>query len=203
MRILAAADFHGKAHRYQSFQAGIPAEQPDVAVLAGDVNGSPSFFSLLETLDVPTLVVHGNMDSLAVGERIHAIDSAIFLHNQVYCHDGFAFVGVGGASPKTVEVTPVDDITPQQLDETACDVLVTHVPPKGVKDAAMLGRHIGSDWVRQFIEKRQPRVALCGHVHEDRGHAWLNEAMVVNCTIGKGGAYTVIDLDHDISVRHE
>ncbi|MFO8132604.1 MAG: metallophosphoesterase family protein [Thermoplasmatota archaeon] len=203
MRILAAADFHGEASRYQSFQTGIPAEQPDVAVLAGDVNSNPSLFTLLESLDMPTLVVHGNMDSPAIGERIHGIGSAIFLHNQAYRYNGFSFVAVGGGSPQATDITPVDGTTPIKLDETACDVLVTHVPPKGVKDVAMLGRHIGSDWVRQFIEQRQPRVAICGHVHEDRGHAWLKDTLVVNCTIGKGGVYTVIDLDGEVTVRHE
>lgn len=203
MRILAAADFHGKGHRYESFFAGAAAMQPDIAVLAGDVNSNPALYSLLDNLDVPALVVHGNMDSMTIGARIADTDRAIFLHNRVHEQDGLSFIGLGGASPQTDRVTPVGGTETLKLDAVACDVLVTHLPPKGVKDAAMLGRHIGSDWVRAFIMERHPRIVICGHVHEDRGHAWLNDTLVVNCTVGKDGAYSVIDVGSKVAVRHE
>ena len=201
MRILAAADFHGKTGRYDAFLDGAAYVQPDIAVLAGDINTSSSLFSLLSSLDIPALVIHGNMDSIAIGDPV-AETGAIFLHNQAYHQDGLFFIGIGGSAPRTEMITVYESNELQRLDETACDILITHVPPKGVKDAAMLGRHIGSDWVRQFIEDRQPRVAICGHVHEDRGHAWLNNTMVVNCTVGKGGAYSVIEVESEISVQH-
>ncbi len=203
MRILAAADFHGKENRYDAFQAGARAEAPDIAVLAGDVNDSQSLFSLLNALDMPAVVIHGNMDSIGIGERIAGIAGVVFLHHRIIEHDGFSFVGIGGGSPRGEAVTPVDNGETRPLDEIPCDILVSHVPPRGVKDAAMLGRHIGSDWVRSFVTERQPRAVICGHVHEDRGHAWLHDTLVVNCTIGKGGAYTVIDVGSEISVRHE
>lgn len=203
MRILAAADFHGKEHRYDAFLTGARTEAPDIVVLAGDVNSSQSLFSLLDSLDTSSLVIHGNMDSIAIGERVNSVGDAIFLHNRVTDYGGLSFIGVGGGSPQPEEVTPVEGGEARPVDEMSCDILVSHVPPKGVKDAAMLGRHIGSDWVRSYVVEQQPRAVICGHVHEDRGHAWLNDTLVVNCTIGKGGAYTVIDVDSEISVRHE
>ncbi len=203
MRILAAADFHGKEHRYEAFRAGVTADTPDIAVLAGDVNDSQSFFSLLSSLDIPALIIHGNMDSVGIADRITGIDNAVFLHNRATEYNGVSFVGIGGGSPEGGMVTPVNGGDTRPIDEVSCDVLVSHVPPRGVKDAAMLGRRIGSPWIRSFIVERQPRVVLCGHVHEDRGHAWLNDTMVVNCTIGKGGAYSVVDISGEISVRHE
>ncbi len=201
MRILAAADFHGKPFRYQAVREAAAEVQPDIAVLAGDVNGSADLFRLLNKLDLPTLVVHGNMDSISIREPI-TDTGAIFLHNHAYIHDDVSFIGIGGASPQTDVVTMHGSNEQQRLDKTTCDILVTHVPPKGVKDAAMLGRHIGSDWVRTFVMEREPRLVICGHVHEDRGHAWLNRTMVVNCTIGKGGACSIIDINRDVSVRH-
>lgn len=62
------------------------------------------------------------------------------------------------------------------LDTLLCDVptpagewvFVSHAPPidSALDRLANLDFPIGSQAVRRFIEERQPRVALCGHVHE-------------------------------------
>jgi len=46
-------------------------------------------------------------------------------------------------------------------------VAVIHSPPFNTKcDVLFDGRHIGSNAVRSWIEKHQPRLALHGHIHE-------------------------------------
>jgi len=49
-------------------------------------------------------------------------------------------------------------------------VLICHSPPKDTSvDQVRPGLHAGSQAVRDFIEKHQPRYCLCGHIHEAHG----------------------------------
>jgi Icc-related predicted phosphoesterase len=46
-------------------------------------------------------------------------------------------------------------------------ILVAHCPPAGTRcDVLYDGRHAGSKAIRQWIERRQPMLALHGHIHE-------------------------------------
>ena len=48
-------------------------------------------------------------------------------------------------------------------------VLVVHSPPKGHVDASSAGDHLGSAAILAAIEAKQPRLAVCGHIHESWG----------------------------------
>jgi len=95
MRIQAAADFHGKRQRYEAFAAEAKQCLPEVVVLAGDVNGSSYFYAMLRELAVPTLIVHGNMDSINIQEGIEAC-GAQFIHRKALCINDVRIVGLGG-----------------------------------------------------------------------------------------------------------
>lgn len=46
-------------------------------------------------------------------------------------------------------------------------IYVMHAPPANCGlDVTRFGEHVGSQAMRAFIEKRQPYLTLCGHVHE-------------------------------------
>ncbi len=197
MIIQAAADFHGKESRYRAFFEGLKDNNPDVAVLAGDIDSNPSFFEFLRKAEIPVLVVHGNMDSINLKQEIEKFDNAIFLHEKVYGIGGINFVGAGGGNPMVKEVYSAVDGRWIPIRDAEIDVLVTHVPPKGVMDRMALGFHIGSKWVKEIVEENKPRLVLCGHVHEDPGYATLGKTVVVNCSIGRKGKYTLIKMDDE------
>ena len=56
-----------------------------------------------------------------------------------------------------------------------CDVLVSHVPPKGVLDKCTSGDRAGSRALLDAVSlaPHPPRLWLCGHVHEARGAQYL------------------------------
>ena len=56
--------------------------------------------------------------------------------------------------------------------------------------------HIGSKKLRRIVEEKNPDFVLCGHVHEDHGYTLLNETIIVNCSIGKKGSYTIVDTEN-------
>jgi len=48
-------------------------------------------------------------------------------------------------------------------------VLVAHNPPKNTKvDTTIMKKHVGSESIRKFIEKRQPILVISAHIHEAR-----------------------------------
>jgi len=64
-------------------------------------------------------------------------------------------------------------------------VLVLHSPPKGYLDGA---RSLGSRALLDAIERVQPRVAVCGHIHESAGEeAQVGETRLFN--LGPSGTW--------------
>ncbi|MDD5778559.1 MAG: metallophosphoesterase family protein [Candidatus Thermoplasmatota archaeon] len=200
MLIQAAADFHGKQQRYTAFREEAEHHSPHVAVLAGDVDDSPHFYRLLEQLSLPVLVVHGNMDHPGIRKRVEE-KGGIFLHGTARTLGGLRFMGLGGGKPSSETVMEGQPHEEKRMADRDVDVLVTHVPPRGSLDKTMLGTHIGSPWVRRLVEQKKPRLVICGHVHEHPGHTTTGETVVVNCSVGRTGRCTLIDIDEKIQVR--
>jgi Icc-related predicted phosphoesterase len=67
-----------------------------------------------------------------------------------------------------------------------CDILVSHSPPLNCLDNAgyVIGKgevHIGSKYLVEYIEKHQPKLVICGHVHGYGGkEARIGNTRVVN-----------------------
>lgn len=200
MRIQAAADFHGKRQRYEAFVAEAKQCLPDVVVLAGDVNGSSYFYDMLHELAVPTLVVHGNMDSASIQGNVEA-SGAQFIHRKASCINGVRIAGIGGGRPDNKTIFFPNAGKETVLSDLEIDVLVTHIPPKGSMDKSSRGTHIGSPWIRNIVEMLQPQVVICGHVHEHPGWEHLNGTVVVNCSVGRKGVCTIIDLNDRVEVK--
>ena len=60
-------------------------------------------------------------------------------------------------------------------------VLVTHAPPYGTKLDNVHGGHSGNKSIRKFIEKCQPCLLFCGHIHENSGKQdRIKKTVVVN-----------------------
>ena len=64
--------------------------------------------------------------------------------------------------------------------ETA-DILVLHSPPKGLADRTSAGQSVGSPAIHAAIERIQPRLAVCGHIHDSWGETGrIGQSEVVN-----------------------
>ena len=70
-------------------------------------------------------------------------------------------------------------------------VLVVHSPPQGHVDASSAGDHLGSVAILEAIEAKQPRLAVCGHIHESWGaSSTIGETEVHN--LGPAGTWLSI-----------
>jgi len=60
------------------------------------------------------------------------------------------------------------------------DVVVAHGPPYGHLDLTFEGKHVGSREALRYIRKHQPKLYVCGHIHEAAGEVRLGRTRVVN-----------------------
>jgi Icc-related predicted phosphoesterase len=117
------------------------------------------------------------------------------LHGSSTEIDGQTFFGLGAGIPTTPWDWSFD------MDETEAEaalagvagnsVLVVHSPPKGHCDASGDGLHLGSAAILAAIERAQPGLAVCGHIHEAWGQtSTVGRTEVIN--LGPSGRYIEI-----------
>ena len=65
-------------------------------------------------------------------------------------------------------------------------MLISHSPPKGLVDVSSTGISLGSFAVLRAIESKEPRLVICGHIHESSGKKVTHGKTVV-LNAGPGG----------------
>lgn len=86
-------------------------------------------------------------------------------------------------------------------------IFLTHDPPYGILDkiknkiSPRYGQYGGDELVRKIIEKFQPTINICGHIHENQGKKKLGKTLVVNTGFGKRGQCAIIDIDKKIKLK--
>lgn len=175
MQLLAFSDLH---HARLRAEALVDASaSADLVIGAGDFcnhrQNLQGALSLLTDIAKPFVLVPGNAESVdELTEAAHA--GWTVLHGTSAKVAGLTLFGLGYGVP----VTPFGDWSCDLTDTfaaglldrcTACDILITHSPPKGVADAASNGQSVGSKAIREAIERLQPKLALCGHIHDSWG----------------------------------
>jgi Icc-related predicted phosphoesterase len=176
MRILAFSDLHRDLD--QGARLVEMSAEADVVIGAGDFasvhEGLEETIDALAPIAVPTVLVPGNNETVeALREAAAGWEAATVLHGTGAEIDGMEFFGVGAGIPVTPWEWSFD------LDDGAATamlgecpeggVLVLHSPPKGHCDTAGNGEGFGSPALLEAIEEKQPRLAVCGHIHESWG----------------------------------
>jgi Icc-related predicted phosphoesterase len=63
------------------------------------------------------------------------------------------------------------------------------------------GENVGSTALRAFIERTQPAVVFCGHIHEGRGVEQIGRTTVVNCGPAAAAMYAVAEFGSAVQVE--
>ncbi|KZY44419.1 serine/threonine protein phosphatase, partial [Roseovarius sp. HI0049] len=133
----------------------------------------------------PFVVVPGNAESIAELQAA-ANPGMRVLHGTGVEVNGLRVFGLGYGVPVTPFGSWSCDLSEEAAAEMlgACetvDILVLHSPPKGVADVTSGGQSVGSTAIYDAIERLQPRLALCGHIHDSWGQTGrIGETQVVN-----------------------
>ncbi len=192
MIIVALPDIHDDVGRLGTVAEDLSAA--DLVLLVGDLTNfgrqaaAERIVRAVRKYNSRILAVPGNCDYPEVDAYLTR--EGINLHRKSTLIDGIAFLGVGGS-------LPCPGRTPNEysdrdfeafLAEAASDlrpdapvILISHQPPRNtVNDLAGIGRHVGSESVRAFIETVQPLLCFTGHIHEGRGMDSIGRTKVVN-----------------------
>jgi len=173
VRLLAFSDVHRDER--QAARLAEMSVDADVVVAAGDFAsvhlGLEKLIDMLVVIEKPTVLVPGNNETEEnLRHACRGWRSAIVLHGEGTQIEDVPFYGLGAGVPTTPWPWSFDLTEEEAAEKLAgCPedaVLVVHSPPKGHLDG---DRHLGSESVLRTIEKRRPRVAICGHIHEDAG----------------------------------
>jgi len=137
------------------------------------------------------------------------------LHEKPQVIGEFVLIGQEGASrdtPIAIGFTlyseeEIEDHLNQQLkgNENKKIILVSHSPPHGILDRGIRfsqGDPIGSSAIRNFIEKNEVILNICGHVHSMGGkYKKLKKCTVLNIAShddkGAKGRIAIIDIDNE------
>ena len=212
MRIAYLVDIHG---RFDAVERALGETGPvDAVVVGGDLTNAGSPESVERAVEswrplAPTLlVVAGNMDSQAIEERLVALGVSLDGRGVVLGDVGLH--GVSASGP-----TPLD--TPHELPDgelgrraeaghelvAGCRVRIfcPHSPPYATQcDRLRDGTPVGSPSLRGFVERAQPDLVLCGHIHESRGEDTIGRSRIVNPGPAVAGHYAVVDIGDAVSV---
>lgn len=204
MKIIALSDIHGSLGCLPEAEDAISIA--DLVLIAGDITnfGGPvqakGVIDKIRKCNSNILAVSGNCDSPEVGGYLAA--EGINLNCNKIEFGGVSFVGLSGS---------LDDSKPQLGDtleehftNTLCEiekqtagidplVLVTHQPASGT--AVEKGRG-GSDAIYDFIERRQPILAVSGHIHEAAGKDTIGKCTLVNPGPFHEGSFAKIEIEN-------
>jgi Icc-related predicted phosphoesterase len=192
VRLLAFSDVHRDTR--QAARLAEMAADADVVIAAGDFasvhRGLEELIDMLVIIETPTVVVPGNNETDdALREACRGWRAAIVLHGEGTEIDGVPFFGLGGGVPTTPWSWSFD-LTEEEAEQrlAGCPeggVLVVHSPPKGHVDG---DRALGSEAILRTVERKRPRLAVCGHIHECAGEeSTVGATRVVNA--GPEGVY--------------
>ncbi|MEM6886952.1 MAG: metallophosphoesterase [Pseudomonadota bacterium] len=191
MKLLAFSDLHRNVDIARDLLR-LSAEA-DVLIGAGDFAtngiGATDTLDILAGSDVPVLVVHGNHDDPDEISRLcNQRDNLIYLHGSTTNVCGRMFFGLGGEIPARNEhpwnVFETEDRAAEML--STCPegvILISHTPPFGIADQQADGVHEGSGAIHDAIQRINPPLHLCGHIHNAWGTCG-NIASTRVCNLG-------------------
>lgn len=225
MNILGISDIHSK--EYPGLYKYLEKNNIDLIIISGDItNFGPlefveEFFDKLASYGSTIIAIPGNCDPKEVARKIDE-SVAISAHNDVIEYGNLVIYGFGGSNPTPFDIPgEVDEETLYNSIKSVMEskdiesvrksndkfpygkipILVTHAPPKDTEaDKIGDGDHVGSESVRKIIEEYQPRLNLCGHIHEARAFDMLDNTVIANPGMLADGYGCLIEIDNNNNI---
>jgi Icc-related predicted phosphoesterase len=213
MKLLCITDLHGAEAQLDAIlkHAG-PA---DTVLLGGDITNfgtaddTQHLVGRCQAQGMHVWAVAGNCDSAAIDRRL--FDLGVGLHGRGVVYEGLGLHGLSAMPPwrATMYQFTEEELAvflaqgQAQVAATPARVVLSHAPPRGVRDRTHFLHHAGSIALREHVEKTRPALVVCGHIHEARGVESLGPTVVVNCGTGRHGHYAIAKVDADGKVQVE
>lgn len=211
-RILVLSDLHIRNNfPYDQIERIIAQENITLIILSGDltIKGKAdkikSILQEFNQFNLPVFYVPGNMDSKNSTDI--SLTNIYPIHGRKKRLSGFNFIGLGGSN-RTPFFTPfemsekeIEEILAKLIETLDNDdpiIFVSHPPPKDTEaDMIYSGKHVGSTIVREFIDKFQPALILCGHIHESKSISKINQTICINPGAAMNGNAAIVKIERD------
>ena len=190
MRILSAGDLHGDSGLAKKLAEKAAKEKVDLVILCGDLTeGDEKTDNLIGPFlkqGKKVVLVPGNHESVATADflskvygvkNLHGYGIKIFDPNPKISSKEKKYVGLFGCSGVNLGIHQVADKEAYDMlvkghhyvKDADVRIMVSHVHPAGSKMEKFTQFFEGSKALRRVIDKFQPDIMLCSHVHEAEG----------------------------------
>jgi Icc-related predicted phosphoesterase len=207
MRIMSAGDLHGDMGLAKKLAQRATDEKVDLVILCGDITeGDEKTDNMIGPFlkhNKKVLLVPGNHESLATVDFLSQVYGIKNLHGySVRVIDPKVdnrHIGVFGCSGVNIGIHQITDKDAYDLlkkgheyiKDSEFKIMVSHVHPSGTKMERFTQFFEGSKAVRRAIEKFQPDIMFCSHVHEAEG---LEEKIGKTKVINVGSKGMIFDV---------
>jgi Icc-related predicted phosphoesterase len=213
MRIAYVVDVHG---RFDAVAAAVQTTGPvDVLVVGGDLTNAGRPEDAEHAVEgwrplAPTLlVVAGNMDSPEIDARLVELGVSLDGRGVILGDVGIAGVSAAPHSPlHTPHEIPDREFAAraaaglEEVKDCRVRILCPHAPPHGTAcDRLRSGEHVGSPALRALVEREQPDLVLCGHIHESRGEDTVGASRIANPGPVASGHYALVETGETLRIR--
>ncbi len=197
LKILAIGDLHGDTRQVEKLAERAIKEKVDFVVISGDLTNPDQATDYLvgpfAKRHVRVLLIPGNHDLLATTNFLESAykPDVMNIHGKGIQSHHIGIFGAGGANIGLFQLKDKEmyDTLRKGFDQVhGADkkIMVTHVHPSNTLMEKLTTIFPGSDAIRKAIEKFQPDIAICSHVHEAEGiEERIGKTRVIN--VGKKG----------------
>lgn len=178
MKILAASDIHGDVNLARRLAEKAEKEKVDAVLLCGDLTlneiSTDGIIGPFKEKGLKVGIIPGNHESAATSNFLIERYKLVNLHGYSYYMDRVGMFGCGSANIGLFQLSEEEifnslEKSHSYIEDKQKKIMVTHVHPSGSLIEKFTRFFPGSGAVRKAIERFQPDLALCGHVHEAEG----------------------------------
>lgn len=171
LRILAFSDLHSDEKALRSLEK--KAKNADILVCAGDFTyfelGMKRILRKLNSFGKKVVLVHGNHEEpFNVRLMSRNMKNIIYVHKKLHRHGNYVFVGHGGEGFSLTSKDFETFAAKLRFKKDDKVILVNHQPPHKTR-LDFIWAHHGNRSYRNFILRKKPILAICGHLHETAG----------------------------------
>lgn len=200
LRIFSAGDIHGDTRLADKLAEEAKEKKADLVVLCGDLTfaerSTDNIIGPFKKRNLKVLLIPGNHETVATADFLAEVYGVKNIHGYSVKYKGVGIFGAGGANigisqlseKELYELLKKGFENVKYLDKK---IMVTHVHPSGTTMEKLSAFVPGSSGVRKAVEKFQPDILLCSHVHEAEGlEEKIGKTRIIN--VGKRGK--IIDI---------
>ncbi len=206
MKILHFTDLHSNLDGIDNIATEI--KEAELIILSGDIThfgnkeDARKIVEAFSEINENIVAVSGNCDHKDVVNYLE--DKGINIEEKNILFNGFNIIGLGGSlftpfnTPNEYNEDYYQDILEKigTLKSANPTIIVSHQPPfNTILDKMMAVMHVGSKSLRKVIEKDEPLICVCGHIHESTGIDKIGKTQIVNPGPWRDKKYASIEIN--------